>query len=264
MSEKRAKVSIIMPCHNGEKFIAAAIESVQSQTMGDWELVISNDGSTDSSLDIIEAYQAKDNRLKILSRDKALGPAKARNLAIERAEGSYIAFLDCDDIWKPTKLEEQISFMEENNLALSACYYDLIDDAGNLLNERAPKTTKLTHSGLLKDNDIGCVTAIYNADMIGKKYMRDYWTTQDFILWLDILRDDPKAELLHKNLAQYRLHSGNRSAQKMKMAQMRWKIYREIEELPLPKALYYFSHYAVNGVIKSRIKPQPQKPQHKL
>ena len=100
-------VSIITPCYNCEKWISETIESVLNQTFKDYEMLIVDDMSTDETKKIVTKYQAKDNRIKLINLNKKGGASGARNKALELAQGRYIAFLDGDDLWKPTKLEKQ-------------------------------------------------------------------------------------------------------------------------------------------------------------
>lgn len=104
------KISVILPAYNGERFIAAAIDSVLAQTYGDYEIIVVNDGSKDRTAEILSRY---DKKIKVISQENG-GIAKARNVAIENSEGEYLAFLDQDDIWLPGKLELQTALMEKD------------------------------------------------------------------------------------------------------------------------------------------------------
>ena len=99
-------VTIIMPSYNSEKFIVESVESVLAQTYSKWELIIVDDCSPDDSNKIITKYVDSDCRIKLIKLQKNSGPAIARNMAIETANGRYIAFLDSDDVWLPNKLEK--------------------------------------------------------------------------------------------------------------------------------------------------------------
>jgi glycosyltransferase involved in cell wall biosynthesis len=121
-------VSIITPSYNSEKFIKDTIGSVLSQTYKNWEMIIVDDVSPDNSNEIIEEYCKKDSRIKLIKLAKNSGPAVARNRAIQEAKGRYIAFLDADDLWKSEKLEKQIKFMTDNDLAFTYSSYDLLDE----------------------------------------------------------------------------------------------------------------------------------------
>lgn len=112
-------VSVIIPCYNSERYIVQSIESVIMQTFQQWEMIIVDDCSTDNSADIIKKYEAKDFRIRYLKTNEPSGsPSIPRNIGIREARGRYIAFLDSDDIWLPKKLEEQLKFIDQPNVAM--------------------------------------------------------------------------------------------------------------------------------------------------
>lgn len=113
-------VSIIMPSYNSSKYIAKTIDSIVSQFYTNWELLITDDCSTDNTCEIIKEYAAYDQRIKLFVMEKNKGAGVARNKSIEEAKGRYIAFCDSDDRWKPEKLEVQLRFMVENRVEI--CY----------------------------------------------------------------------------------------------------------------------------------------------
>jgi glycosyltransferase involved in cell wall biosynthesis len=243
-------VSIISPCYNSSKFISHAIESVLEQTYKNWELIIVDDGSTDNSIEIIKKYEHMDKRIKLIEFGKNSGPALARNRAINEAKGRYIAFLDSDDIWLPQKLEKQIAFMIENNIALTYSSYYLIDKNGN---NRGVFITKksATYNELLKTCFIGNLTAIYDADIIGKYFLENIGHG-DYTLWLKILKKIAISRGIIEPLAKYRLSDKSFSANKIKAACWQWKIYSDIEKLGFFSSLYYFLNYIYFGYIKYR------------
>lgn len=112
-------ISIIMPAYNAQTFIATAINSVQRQTMADWELLIINDGSTDDTLGAIQAYAA-DTRIKVISQNNQ-GVSAARNRGLEEAKGDYIAFIDSDDYYEPTYLEKLYNRITQTECDLVYC-----------------------------------------------------------------------------------------------------------------------------------------------
>lgn len=124
-------VSIITPCYNSATFIRDTIESVLSQTYQDWEMIIADDCSSDHSVDIILEYAHKDHRIIFLKTETPSGsPSVLRNLAIEHAKGRFISFLDSDDVWLPTKLEEQVKLFGDQQIAVAFTNYEKINDAG--------------------------------------------------------------------------------------------------------------------------------------
>ena len=114
-----SKVTIITPLYNGARYIEQTILSVIRQTYPDWEMIIVDDCSTDHPETVISRYVVQDNRIRLIRLDKNSGAAGARNVAIDQAGGDYIAFLDGDDVWKPKKLERQVSLMTNQDLAFS-------------------------------------------------------------------------------------------------------------------------------------------------
>lgn len=98
-------VSIITPSYNSSKFIGETIESIQAQTYKHWELLITDDCSTDETRSIVEKYAVNDLRIRLFVLEQNSGAGVARNKAIENASGRYIAFCDSDDLWLPGKLE---------------------------------------------------------------------------------------------------------------------------------------------------------------
>ena len=242
-------VSIITPSYKSEKFIFKTIDSVLSQTYKNWEMIIVDDVSPDNSNEIIEEYCKKDERIKLIKLEKNSGPAVARNRAIEEANGKYIAFLDADDLWKHGKLEKQIKFMQKNNLAFTYSSYDLIDEEGNNLGNFMTKDT-ISYEGMLKTCSVGCLTAIYDTEKLGKVYMPLIRKRQDYGLWLKILKEIGTTNGMPESLATYRILENSVSSNKFKAAQYQWKIYREVEELDIFRSMYYFVQYAYYGVMK--------------
>lgn len=106
-------VSVIMPTYNCGKYISESIESVLHQTVTDWEIQIVDDCSTDNTIEVLKPYLEKYSNIHYYKLPQNSGPAVARTEAIKRATGKYVAFLDSDDLWKPQKLEKQISFMKK-------------------------------------------------------------------------------------------------------------------------------------------------------
>jgi len=242
--------SIITPSYNSARFIDIMIKSVLNQTYKNWELIIVDDCSRDSSIEIIESYAKQDSRIHLITLENNSGPAIARNIAIEKAQGKYIAFLDSDDIWISNKLEKQINFMESKQISFSFSSYQIINEDGKYLKTFYIKESKINYFDLLKTNSIGCLTAIYNQHTLGKIYMPIIKKRQDYGLWLKILKKIDYAYGIQEPLAKYRIHKNSISANKLKASQYQWKIYREVEKFNILKSIYYFVQYAYYGFMK--------------
>jgi len=242
-------VTIITPSYKSEKFISQTIESVLSQTYQNWEMIIVDDASPDNSNNIIEKYCQKDARIKLIKIEINSNPAVARNRAIKEAKGRYIAFLDADDLWKSKKLEKQLIFMRENDLAFTYSSYDLIDEDGRSLGTFTT-IESINYKGMLKTSSVGCLTAIYDTNKLGKVYMPLIEKRQDYGLWLKILKKINTTKGIIEPLSSYRILENSVSSNKIKAAQYQWKIYREVEKLNIFKSVYYFVQYACNGLRK--------------
>jgi len=242
-------VSIITPSYKSEKFISQTIESVLAQTYQNLEMIIVDDVSPDNSNEIIEEYCKKDSRINLIKLEKNSGPAIARNKAIKKAKGRYIAFLDADDIWYKNKLEKQIQFMRKKKLALTYSSYDLMDEENNNLGTFLTKN-KITYTDLLKTNSIGCLTAIYDVEKVGKVFMPNMIKRQDYGLWLKILKKIDYVEGILEPLAKYRIMKKSISSNKLVAAKYVWKLFREVEKLNIFQSIYYFSFYVYYGFKK--------------
>ena len=247
---EKEKVSIIVPMYNAEKFIGKTIESVLAQTYQNWEMLIMNDVSTDNSLAIVSVYAKKDERIKIVNTEKNVGVVKGRNFLIDLASGKYIAFLDADDYWHNEKLEKQIKFMKEKNASISCTEYTRVKENEEKINDVIIKE-EISYNDMLKNNYLGCLTVIYDAEKIGKRYFKELEKNEDYVLWLEIVKDVDIICGLKENLAYYRVLDNSRSSNKVKTAKVRWEIYRKIEKLSLLKSIYYFLHYAIRAVLKN-------------
>lgn len=163
------------------------IESVIAQTYQDWELLITDDCSTDNSQEIIEHFANKDKRIKYFKLDKNSGAGIARNNSIKEAAGRYIAFLDSDDLWKPTKLERQLAFIQDKGYQFVFCQAEVIDTEGKIYgyNYRRPR---VSYNSTKIINYIGTSGVLYDTKGIGKFFMKPIRRRQDWVLWLDILK----------------------------------------------------------------------------
>ncbi|RUT02705.1 hypothetical protein DSM106972_056250 [Dulcicalothrix desertica PCC 7102] len=149
------KVSVIIPLYNAEKYIAATIESVLAQTYKDFEILIIDDGSPDRSVEVCQQFT--DPRIKIIHQANR-GLPGARNTGIRHAQGDYLAFLDADDIWLPTKLEKHVNHLDNSpTVGISFCYSAFINEEGNLtgLYQKPRKLYDITPSYVLCRNPVG-------------------------------------------------------------------------------------------------------------
>lgn len=240
-----------MPSHNSELFIRKTIESVQLQSYLDWELIVVDDCSIDTSLEVLENLSGADSRIKLIRLQNNCGAAAARNKAIDIARGRYIAFLDSDDLWHPEKLERQIGFMQRYDHAFTYTAYEKINEDG-IPFQIMGVPEKLSYHDLLKTNVIGCLTAMYDTEKLGKVYMPASTKREDFATWLQILKKVDYAYGINELLAQYRVYDAQSSSKKVNMAKENWRLYKDIEKLGTIKSIYYFAHYSIRGLLRTK------------
>lgn len=239
-----------MPAYNSAQYISESIKSVLSQTYQNWELIIVDDSSTDNTASIVEEFKRIDKRILYYKTDKPSGsPTLPRNMAIEKAKGRYIAFLDSDDLWLPRKLEEQLAIIVEPNVGIVFSNYRKINHNGEQRGKIISSPSILNYQMLLKGSSIGCLTAMYDTFKVGKVFM-EYIKAEDYALWLTILKMGTVAKNTNSTLALYRVHEGSVSSNKLQASVWTWNILRHKENLSIIYALYCFVHYAVKAVIK--------------
>lgn len=239
-----------MPSYNASRFIAESINSVLLQTYSHWELLIVDDCSKDNSVEIIQKFADIDSRVKLFPLKENVGAAAARNIAIEHAQGRYIAFLDSDDIWNENKLRKQLSFMKQNSYAFTFSDYYVMEEDGKKTGNIVRVPISLTYHQYLRNTIIGCLTVIIDKKQTGDFKMPLIKSSHDMALWLLIMKRGFKAHGLKEVLAGYRLVSTSNTAKKWKAAKDVWKVYRKIEGLSVVYAAYCFCGYVLHAVLK--------------
>lgn len=244
-------VSIITPSFNSSKYIVETIQSVQNQTYNDWELLITDDGSTDDSLDIVVKEAEKDNRIKYFSI-KNSGPAAARNNSIEKAKGNYLAFLDSDDLWYADFISTSIAALKNSEGFVFSSYKRCDEVTLKPIYKDFIVPSLVTYTDILKTNSISCLTAFIDIDRLGKKYMPDVMFRQDMGLWLTYLKSIKYAVGIKKPMAIYRIRKNSHSRNKKKLLKHQWYFYRNVEKLSVLYSFYIMCVWAFRGFLKYR------------
>jgi len=209
--KEKPRVSVIMNCLNGEKYLKEAINSVYTQTYKDWEIIFWDNASTDRSGEIAQSY---DQRLRYFKGEETIPLGAARNKAIEQARGEFIAFLDSDDIWLPRKLEMQIPLFERDSdvgLVFSdAIYFSDKDRRLQLYGNKKPPCGKI-FSHLLKHYFLCLGTVVLRRDaLIGI----DEWFDERFMVAEEAdlflrMAYKWKCDYANESLVMYRMHENN-------------------------------------------------------
>jgi glycosyltransferase involved in cell wall biosynthesis len=217
-----ALVSIITPAYNSAKFIAETIQSVQNQTHQNWEMIIVDDGSSDETEHIVLSIIENDKRIQFHKLSQNSGPAVARNTGIEKASGDFMTFIDADDIWFPTFIENNIKTIQETGIPFVFSSYRR------------------------------CLTAFLDIKKLGKKYMPLIRKRQDMGLWLNYLKVIPFAHGIQETQAIYRIRENSLSRKKSDLIKYQWQFYTEVEKLNVFQSAYYMLHWMYRGFMKYR------------
>lgn len=235
---QKGLVSIITPVYNGEAFIEQTIQSVQAQTYTDWELLLIDDCSTDSSQQIILHYASQDSRIKYHRLKHNSGAAVARNTAINKARGEYLAFLDSDDIWFDKKLELQLDFMVNKGASFVFSRIKMIDQDGKNLKEMIPIPARASYNTLLRQTVIATSTVLLHRPGLGHFNMPLRRGGQDYATWLLLLRRTDYAHGLDQCLVAYRVSSHSLSSKKADSIRQVFEIQTHDEHIGKIRALF--------------------------
>lgn len=203
---RKPKISVVMSVYNGERYLREAVESILEQTFRDFEFIIINDGSTDSTSEILESY--RDTRLRIF-RQNNMGLTKSLNKGIRLAQGEYIARMDADDISEPLRLEQQVKVLDHDvTVALVASWYAIINETGDILvNRKISQDMKQLAHIFKKENPLchGTVTMRKKVVEVVGYYDENLRYAQDYELWLSMLHDKNKFYVVPEVLYRHRV-----------------------------------------------------------
>lgn len=254
---KDSLVSIIMPCYNASLYIEETINSVLNQKYTNWELLIVDDGSTDSSIKIIKSFMEKDDRITCITEENS-GSAAARNMAIRVSSGRYLAFLDSDDVWHSDYLSVMISKIQKDKCLSHAVFYS----GYRRMNEdlSSPLLSNYFSAGVKDYKKLLRYCPIFPSAAIVDRFrlktcvlfresllsLRD-----DYVFFLDILKQDLNCVGFKDILVDYRMRSNScTGGSKRKMIKPQWNVYHNVLKLSSVKSFYYLCIWAFNGIIK--------------
>lgn len=232
-------VSIIVPSYNVSRYIGVAIESVLAQTYTDWELLVTDDASTDNTCEIVEQYVAKDSRIHLYRLPCNMGAGVARNNSIVEARGRYIAFLDADDWWYPEKLEKQLGFMNKNGYEFTFTAFEYADASLKVVGI-SRKPAYISKSFMKLGCNIGTPGVIYDTQRIGKVYMPAMRRSEDWSLWINLSELTNGAYSLNEPLWRYRTVANSLSRDKIDIVKSSIRVYTHILGWSKIKAITIF------------------------
>ena len=182
-------VSVIMPAFNSINTVERAINSVLSQTLRNFELIIVDDCSSDGSSELIEKKYSSDPRVSLIKKKNNIGAAKCRNIAIDVSKGDYIAFLDSDDEWKDNKLACQYEFAINSNKSFVFSNYIKVFEDGSGKDKVEIKAPQMIDSRLLRlNNFVSCCSVLIEIRRNGKIYFPELVSRHDYAYWFELLK----------------------------------------------------------------------------
>lgn len=235
-------VSIIMPTYNSEKYISYSIKSVINQSYSKWELLVIDDGSNDETSNIIKKFQKVDTRIKYIRNEKNLGVSATRNRGIKLSRGTWIAFLDSDDIWEVQKLETQLNISHEKNVDFLFTGSSFIDENNKKYSGKLQVPSMVTYEKLKKHNVISCSSVLIKSEHFKTIKMENDAIHEDYAAWLQILKTGIKAYGIDEPLLIYRLSKHSKSGNKFKTFKMTFGVFRFIGLDNLSSTFYTFCH----------------------
>ncbi len=239
-----------MPYYKKKSFFLESVNSALNQTYQNIEIIIIYDDSDDSDLKYIYEVQKLDSRIKVIKNDYNIGAGLSRNIGILQSKGSYVAFLDCDDLWVKDKLERQLNFMENNKILFSHTSYYVINYKNEIIkNKKAAKKT--TFDNLLLDCQVGLSTV-----MLDKKLINDdckfpnLKTKEDFVLWLKISK---KTDLygIDLPLTKWRKLKDSLSSNSSQKMIDGFNVYNKYMKFSYLKSLYFLMILSINFLKKN-------------
>ncbi|MGN0428123.1 MAG: glycosyltransferase family 2 protein [Agathobacter sp.] len=244
-------VSIVTPMYQAKRYIRQTIESVQSQTYPDWEMIIVDDCSTDGCAEIVKQMAKKDARIRYICQPNNMGVAQARNTAMEHAKGRYLAFLDSDDLWTGEKLAKQMALMQKENAAFVFAGCEVIDENGNRMHKIRQVPEKITYEKLLWGNVIPCLTVLVDREKTGD-FRMPRMGHEDYAAWLTIFKKIKIGYGINEVLGYYRVNRNSVSGRKLRTIRWTWNIYRKNQGLPVVKSFFYLLGHLTQAMRKMR------------
>lgn len=256
MFEENPLVSIIMNCHNGEKYLEQSVNSVIAQSYQNWELIFWDNVSKDSSKKIIDKFS--DNRIRYFKAKSFKKLYESRNLAIQKANGKFITFLDTDDMWQTKKIEKQVNFFLQNkDFEIIYSNYHILDERKNkkFIKYQNKQYSGMIFKNLLKNYTVGIGTVCLNRDIF-KNYTfnNNFDIIGDFDFFLR-LSEKKKIGYIHDSLIIYRLHESNLSKKKLSLHanEIKYWIENNRNKSKYKKKLTYLRFYLLKLKFKSLI-----------
>ncbi len=240
-------VSVIIPYFNKKEYIKQTVDSVLKQTLQDFEIVIIYDDENLEDYEYLIENFKKNPNIKVIKNPKNLGAGISRNIGIKNSAGEFLAFLDADDLWLPSKLEEQMKYMMDNNIIFSFSNYEKKFLKKKNIQVACDKK-KLNYNDLLKSCDIGLSTVILKKKIIKNELFPNIRTQEDYVAWLRITKMNIEAYNLEKSLVIWNEVTKSLSSNIFQKISDGFKVYYVYEKFGIFKSLYFLIRLSINSL----------------
>lgn len=260
---KRPAVTVIIPAYNAAELLPRTLESVIGQTYEAWVAIVVDDGSTDSTREVVEAFAKRDSRIRLMALEKNHGaPAAPRNYGVASASTDWVAFLDADDIWHPQKLVLQMSAIDRSKARFSCTAMQLFTDEAKIPHVHygpAPLEERLTFAGHRIKGRIPASSVVVKTSLVREIPFDEapaYKAVEDYHCWLRILASGETCLKINIPLLSYRVIAGQISGSKFKMLRRMYNLHKNYEKTPLLQAVFYTATHAAGAIYYRLIKGQ--------
>lgn len=245
-------VSVVASVFNAEAFIESAIASVVTQTFQDWELIVVDGGSSDNTRQIVMEQIKKDPRIHLIDNIDDQGPAHARSVGVRASKGDYIAFLDGDDAWLPSKLKKQYEMIQEKNLDIVCSGYRVMTHDGGLVSQTVPIHRSYNFLKALCTRGITTSSVFTKRSSLTDEILDTYgrFHGEDYLWWLKILQKGGVAGAIKEPLMLYRDTPASLSKFRVKHQVSVWEIYRQELKIALFLSSLAYVFYLSDVVLR--------------
>tara|TARA_B100000035_G_scaffold153989_1_gene131139 strand:+ start:439 stop:1194 length:756 start_codon:yes stop_codon:yes gene_type:complete len=245
------KASVVIPYYKKKKYLKKTVLSVLNQTYKKFEIIIVYDDDSKEDLQFVQSIKKLDNRIKLYVNKKNIGAGLSRNFGISKSLGSYICFIDADDIWKKNKLKDQINFMKECNISASHTSYEIKNKYDKIIGQRHAKNIN-SFEKLLKSCDIGLSTVIIKKNILKNNLkFAQLKTKEDYVLWLNLVKKGFIIHSLNKNLTVWNKTPGSLSSSIIQKLKDSFFVYYRYMHFGVTKSIYLTLILSLNFLKKN-------------
>ena len=238
-------ISIIIPFYQKKNYLEQTIKSIAKQSQKNFELILVYDDPDKSDLPHVLRVLKDIKRKTIIINKKNIGAGPSRNIAILKAKGEFIAFIDADDVWKKHKLKNQLLFMLSNKIKFSFTSYSIINKKNIIIKLIKAKRT-IDYNDLIKSCDIGLSTVMVKKDLLKKNKFPRIKTKEDYILWLKLSKQNIKMMGINQSLVSWRKLDNSLSSSIFQRIKDAFYVYNNFLKFSFIKSIYYISIMSLN------------------